>query len=430
MLAGRFHHFAKGRPSGAAALPAHNEEREAFRVWGAEELPEYNDPGRKARHGGKGLNKFREWLSDNLRYIGLILGILAALVAMFFGIRAIAGKFGGRLSSLTDSKNKTVSSSVTGSVVTSAESASSSVVSVVSSAESAASSDGGALTENDADDVSNLINSYYAALNARDFDKLADLVDVLTDEKKQDINNEGIGYSYVTVYSKTGLTKNSYVVYATYSWQKQGMTSVLPGLDQLYVKKAKSGSLEIVLSALDAKTQAYVDQITQTSDVQALYATYQTNLSAATASSDQAAAESEAAAESQAAAESAAQAAAESAAAQAAAESQAAQAAAESAAAQAAAESAAAQAAAESAAQAAAEQAAQEQAALAAAAGGQATRQATIVSDCFLRAQPNGTVITTLHAGDSVYVIGDVQNGWYHIWTPSYSGYCGKSFVS
>lgn len=387
---------------------------------------EYNDPGRKARHGGKGLNKFREWLSDNLRYIGLILGILAALVAMFFGIRAIAGK----LSSLTDSKNKTVSSSVTGSVVTSAESAASSAVSSVSSAESTASSDGGALTQNDGNDVSNLINSYYAALNAHDFDKLADLVDVLTDEKKQDINNAGMGYSYVTVYTKTGLTKNSYVVYATYSWQKQGMTSVLPGLDQLYVKKAKSGSLEIVLSALDAKTQAYVDQITQTSDVQALYATYQANLSAATTSSDQAAAASEAAAESQAAAESAAQAAAESAAAQAAAESQAAQAAAESAAAQAAAESAAAQAAAESAAQAAAEQAAQEQAALAAAAGGQATRQATIVSDCFLRAQPNGTVITTLHAGDSVYVIGDVQNGWYHIWTPSYSGYCGKSFVS
>lgn len=387
---------------------------------------EYNDPGRKARHGGKGLNKFREWLSDNLRYIGLILGILAALVAMFFGIRAIAGK----LSSLTDSKNKTVSSSVTGSVVTSAESAASSAVSSVSSAESTVSSDGGALTQNDGNDVSNLINSYYAALNAHDFDKLADLVDVLTDEKKQDINNAGMGYSYVTVYTKTGLTKNSYVVYATYSWQKQGMTSVLPGLDQLYVKKAKSGSLEIVLSALDAKTQAYVDQITQTSDVQALYATYQANLSAATTSSDQAAAASEAAAESQAAAESAAQAAAESAAAQAAAESQAAQAAAESAAAQAAAESAAAQAAAESAAQAAAEQAAQEQAALAAAAGGQATRQATIVSDCFLRAQPNGTVITTLHAGDSVYVIGDVQNGWYHIWTPSYSGYCGKSFVS
>lgn len=374
---------------------------------------EYNDPGRKARHGGKGLNKFREWLSDNLRYIGLILGILAALVAMFFGIRAIAGKFGGKLSSLTDSKNKTVSSSVTGSVVTSAESAASSAVSSVSSAESTASSDGGALTQNDGNDVSNLINSYYAALNAHDFDKLADLVDVLTDEKKQDINNAGMGYSYVTVYTKTGLTKNSYVVYATYSWQKQGMTSVLPGLDQLYVKKAKSGSLEIVLSALDAKTQAYVDQITQTSDVQALYATYQANLSAATTSSDQAAAASEAAAESQAAAESAAQAAAESAAAQAAAESQAAQAAAESAAAQAA-----------------AEQAAQEQAALAAAAGGQATRQATIVSDCFLRAQPNGTVITTLHAGDSVYVIGDVQNGWYHIWTPSYSGYCGKSFVS
>ena len=122
-------------------LPA---QRGTRRSWGRRE---YDDPGRKARYGGKGLNKFREWISDNLRYIGLILGILAALVAMFFGIRAIAGKFGGKLSSLTDSENKTVSSPVAGSVVTSAESAASSAVSPLSSAESEASSDGGALTE-------------------------------------------------------------------------------------------------------------------------------------------------------------------------------------------------------------------------------------------------------------------------------------------
>ena len=37
MLAGRFQKFFKGRTSGEAALTAHNEEREAFRVWGADD---------------------------------------------------------------------------------------------------------------------------------------------------------------------------------------------------------------------------------------------------------------------------------------------------------------------------------------------------------------------------------------------------------
>ena len=36
LLTGRFQKFAEGRTSGEAALTAHNEERKAFRVWGAE----------------------------------------------------------------------------------------------------------------------------------------------------------------------------------------------------------------------------------------------------------------------------------------------------------------------------------------------------------------------------------------------------------
>ena len=33
LLAGRFQKFSNGRTSGETALPAHNEECEAFRVW-------------------------------------------------------------------------------------------------------------------------------------------------------------------------------------------------------------------------------------------------------------------------------------------------------------------------------------------------------------------------------------------------------------
>ena len=39
------------------------------------------------------LDNFREWLSDNLRYILLGLAILAVLLLLFFGIKAITGGF-------------------------------------------------------------------------------------------------------------------------------------------------------------------------------------------------------------------------------------------------------------------------------------------------------------------------------------------------
>ena len=39
------------------------------------------------------LDNFREWLSDNLRYILLGLAILIVLVILFFGIKAITGGF-------------------------------------------------------------------------------------------------------------------------------------------------------------------------------------------------------------------------------------------------------------------------------------------------------------------------------------------------
>ncbi|MDO4619186.1 MAG: SH3 domain-containing protein [Lachnospiraceae bacterium] len=36
------------------------------------------------------MNQFREWLSDNLRYILLIIGVLGVLMGLFFGVRAVS----------------------------------------------------------------------------------------------------------------------------------------------------------------------------------------------------------------------------------------------------------------------------------------------------------------------------------------------------
>ena len=41
-------------------------------------------------------NAFREWVSDNLRYILLILGIAVIIAAVILGIRLISGWSGGQ----------------------------------------------------------------------------------------------------------------------------------------------------------------------------------------------------------------------------------------------------------------------------------------------------------------------------------------------
>lgn len=52
------------------------------------------------------LDNFREWLSDNLRYILLGLAILLALVLLFFGVKALTGGFSDEKPKDTEKKTE------------------------------------------------------------------------------------------------------------------------------------------------------------------------------------------------------------------------------------------------------------------------------------------------------------------------------------
>ena len=56
------------------------------------------------------LDNFREWLSDNLRYILLGLAILVVLLVLFFGVRAVTGLVTSKEKGNTTEKTQVVDS--------------------------------------------------------------------------------------------------------------------------------------------------------------------------------------------------------------------------------------------------------------------------------------------------------------------------------
>lgn len=223
------------------------------------------------------MNNFREWLSDNLRYIMLICGILVVLVAAFFGVRAVSGKLAsGRsedvmgMDSVVDSVpgNNTMAGAVvnarTASIV---EEAAGAAENVISGAEEPA---GSMVKEEASSAVAVLMSSYYEAIGNQDISAVRELVDILPETKAAEISSERLKYSDVEVYTKPGYTEGSYVVYTTYNYSGSDDSEKLPGISQSYVKTEEDGSEKIVFSGLDAETQEYIDTVAKEADVVAL----------------------------------------------------------------------------------------------------------------------------------------------------------------
>ena len=214
------------------------------------------------------LNDFREWLSDNLRYILLILGILGILVALFFGVRAVSSRF--------DSENRDAFSS--DSVVSVPEGTK--IVSGNASS-SIPVNDGGALAENAVPEVTALLTSYYNALGRQDVAAVKELCDTLPEAEAAKISASTTTYSDLVVYTKNGLVDGSYVVYAYYKYQNEGQTAALPGLSQMLVRKDTDGEYKIVYSDYDQATSDYIDSLAREDDVKALVARVQNEFNAA-----------------------------------------------------------------------------------------------------------------------------------------------------
>ncbi len=212
------------------------------------------------------MHNFREWLSDNLRYIMLIIGILILLVLIFVGIRAITividnGRDDKETAEVEEEPSETPAATAT-------ETADTTTTETATPTPTPSDT----LEENAYPEINTLISSYYTALGNQDVETLKTLVDDLDSTEEAKVENAQYidGYSNVNVYTKPGLTDDSYVVLATYDYNCDGISTPVPALSQLYVQKEEDSDSYQILQNTDEEVQDYVDEVLIDSDVQEL----------------------------------------------------------------------------------------------------------------------------------------------------------------
>lgn len=202
------------------------------------------------------MNNFREWLSDNLRYILLGIAGVVVLIVLFVGIRALSGS-GGNKEAASSNQNQSQSQA---SVASGNEQSSANQVT-----ESAA-----VLEKNAVPKVTKLVKSYYKALGDKDIDGLQKVVDNLDPVEEAKVANAEYIESYenVEVYTAKGLEEGSYVVFASFSYKCKDVDTPAPALSQLYVTTNDDGELWISADAVnDPEIQQYVSSLMNEAEV-------------------------------------------------------------------------------------------------------------------------------------------------------------------
>ncbi len=363
------------------------------------------------------MNNFREWLSDNLRYILLIIGILVILVGLFFGVRAVSKRFG---SSGNDEFSSDSVVSDTGNSVKEA---------VTSSVATVSENKGGELKENAVPEVTELIQNYYTAMEQQDVSAVQKLCDTLPETEAAKIASSTTKYTDLKVYTKNGLVADSYVVYVYYHYQNEGQAAPLPGLSRMLVRKNDAGTWQIVYSDYDQATSDYIDSLENEDDVKALVQQVQQEYDAAQQTASENAVTSSAASPETTSSEAAASSETQTVASSSAETTENGQSDAGTAVSS-------------------SEGTAESRSSTTESSGTKenssektsgserkssaSTRSTTLNAGCFVRATPgyDGKVLGQLKAGTEVTVIGDIQDGWWHIRSGNYDGYVGRRFIS
>lgn len=197
------------------------------------------------------LDDFREWLSDNLRYILLGLAVILLIVIAFFAVRLVTG-IGSPKESTND--NQTVTEAVT---------------------EAGTESQTQSTLVRNQEDVLGLMTSYYAACVNKDYDTLEGICEVFDETTQADIESKNAmveSYSNIITYSKPGLTDGSYVVFVYFDAKLTGVDTLAPGLRGFYLTTDSEGNL--IISDMDSHPEqaSYFEERNADDDVQELSA--------------------------------------------------------------------------------------------------------------------------------------------------------------
>ena len=208
------------------------------------------------------MNNFREWLSDNLRYILLGAGILIIIAGLFFGVRACTSAMKGDAAQVMDETSEDSKGNDPSSPEDDGE-----------TNDGKKEEDTNPLEEGNAE-ITAFMQSYYKALGERDIATLRTLVSDLTASDESRITNAKDyieGYQVGNVYTKKGLDDNSYVVYTCYDYICSGITTPVPSLGYAYVVQDSDGNYQILGAAdQDTEISQYMDELLTDEDVQNL----------------------------------------------------------------------------------------------------------------------------------------------------------------
>ena len=199
------------------------------------------------------MDNFREWLSDNLRYILLGIAVCLVVVIVVCVVRLVGGS--SRNSKKTDAQaveQVTEASQNTAASSTAPEASSS-------------------LKKDDAS-ILELVKKYYTAVAAKDTATLATIVSPWTDDMQSSILSNTMIESYdnISTYSKAGPSDGTYVVYAYYDGKIKDISTEAPSLALLYVVTDDSGSLVVGDRNASTEVADFISKATAASDVQAL----------------------------------------------------------------------------------------------------------------------------------------------------------------
>ena len=207
------------------------------------------------------LDNFREWLSDNLRYILLGLAVILVVIIGICIFRLIGG--GGSSSGKKESgKQSTPATSAPADSDSQEESKSVSL---------SAPSAGESLTQNE-EDLLALCQKYYKAVSAEDEQTLATIVEPWNDKVKEEtfsLNDKFKSFDNITTYSKAGPEEDSWIVYVYSECTVDGVDRGVPTLllPQIVIT---TDSSDKKISSDRAAYASFIEESNASSDVQQL----------------------------------------------------------------------------------------------------------------------------------------------------------------
>lgn len=130
------------------------------------------------------------------------------------------------------------------------------------------------LEENSHASIDKLVGKYCEYIASGDVEALEEIVDVLSDEEKEKIQNRAAfieAFENVTCYTKNGPIEDSYIVFVCYDMKLINIETSAPDIICLYVGPKGDDGRRIHYGDIDESMREYVAELEKDPEVQALY---------------------------------------------------------------------------------------------------------------------------------------------------------------